>query len=194
VRGEVSPGLATAGQLGGSQAGLRARYALSPRVHLAARLSGPLQSRLGKEAAVALDVRPIAAVPVTMTIERRIGLDRGGRDAFAVGAFGGFDRTLTPGLRLDGSGQAGGVGLKRRDAYVDGALRVERTLMAPGRLRLGVGAGVWGGAQPSASRVDVGPQLVARVGGVRVGAEWRQRVAGNARPDSGPVLSLGADF
>jgi hypothetical protein len=31
-------------------------------------------------------------------------------------------------------------------------------------------------------------------GGLRLGAEWRQRVAGKAKPGSGPALSLGADF
>jgi hypothetical protein len=190
VRGDVSPGLAAAGQLGGSQVGVRARFALAERVHLAARLSGPLQSRLGKEAAIAVDVRPFRAVPVTLTLERRIGLDRGGRDAFSMGAFGGFDRQVARGLRLDGYAQAGIVGLRRRDAYVDGSLRVARDVIGP----VSAGAGLWGGAQPGAARLDVGPQLVLRTGGLRLGAEWRQRVAGDARPDSGPVLSLGADF
>jgi hypothetical protein len=194
ARGEVAPGLAAAGQLGGSQAGVRVRYAMSDHVHLAARLSGPLQSRLGKEAALALDVRPVASVPITLMVERRIGLDRGGRDAFGIGAFGGFDRELAPRLRLDGYAQAGVVGLKRRDPYVDGALRAERELLRGPGLRVGFGAGAWGGAQPGAARLDVGPQLVARLSGVRLGAEWRQRVAGNAKPGSGPVLSLGADF
>lgn len=190
VRGDTSPGLATAGQLGGSQAGVRARMRLMPGLHLAGRLSGPLRSRFGKEAAVGLDVRPLDSVPVTFMVERRIGLDRGGRDAFGIGAFGGFDRTVSTGLRLDGYAQAGLVGLRRWDGYVDGALRVEQSVIKT----IGVGAGVWGGAQPGAARLDIGPQLVVHTGRFRIGAEWRQRVAGDARPGSGPVLSLGADF
>lgn len=190
VRGDTSPGLATAGQLGGSQAGVRARMRLMPGLHLAGRLSGPLRSRTGMEAAIGLDVRPVDSVPVTLMVERRIGLDRGGRDAFVIGAFGGFDRTVAPGLRLDGYAQAGLVGLGRRDGYVDGALRVEQSVTNA----IGIGAGVWGGAQPDAARLDIGPQLVVHTSRFRIGAEWRQRVGGNARPGSGPVLSLGADF
>lgn len=198
LRGDVSPGLASAGQLGGSQAGVRARLRLSQAMHLAARISGPLSANSGKEAAVALDLQPIRNLPVTFTIERRLGLDRGGRDAFGLGAFGGFDRMLTPRLRLDGYAQAGLVGLRSRDAYVDGAFRVERTLFQSGEVSVGAGAGLWGGAQPGAARVDAGPQLVARLPlgprRVRLAAEWRQRVAGDARPGSGPALTLGADF
>lgn len=197
VRGAAGPGLASAGQLGGSQAGVRVRYDLGSGLAAAVRVSGPLRSRLGKEAAVALDWRPIRRVPLTFTIERRAGLDRGGRDAFAAGLFGGIDVAL-PLARIDGYGQAGMVGLRRRDAYVDGAVRVERALLGAGRLRIAAGAGAWGGAQPGAARLDIGPQLVAHVpvgnGGVRIGAEWRARVAGHARPGSGPALSIGADF
>jgi len=29
---------------------------------------------------------------------------------------------------------------------------------------------------------------------IRIGVQWRERVAGNARPGSGAVLSIGADF
>ena len=190
VRGDTSPGLATAGQLGGSQAGVRARMRLMPGLHLAGRLSGPLRSRFGMEAAIGLDVRPLDSVPVTLMVERRIGLDRGGRDAFGIGAFGGFDRTVAPGLRLDGYAQAGVVGIRRRDGYVDGALTAEQSVTKA----IGIGAGVWGGAQPGAARLDIGPQLVVHTSHFRIGAEWRQRVAGDARPGSGPVLSLGADF
>jgi len=198
VRGEAGPGLASAGQLGGSQAGVRARYDLGSGLAAAVRISGPLRSSRGKEAALTLDWRPIRRVPLTFTIERRAGLDRGGRDAFAAGAFGGFDAPIPFGGRVDGYAQAGVVGLKRRDAYVDGAIRVERTLIRSGRFRVAAGAGAWGGAQPGVARVDIGPQIVAHVpvghGGVRIGAEWRARVAGHARPGSGPALSIGADF
>jgi hypothetical protein len=198
VRGKAGPGLASAGQLGGSQAGVRAGYAFAPDLSAALRISGPLRSRLGKEAAVALDWRPVRRLPVTITIERRVGLDRGGRDAFAAGVFGGGEVSLPLDLRLDGYGQAGIVGLSRRDLYADGAVRLERPLIESGRFRLAAGAGAWGGAQPGASRLDIGPQLVAHVpvgrGALRIGAEWRERVAGRARPGSGPALSIGADF
>jgi hypothetical protein len=184
--------------LGGSQIGFRARYRLTDRVHLAARVSTPTGNSRGKEAALALDVTPIKAVPLTITIERRVALDDGGRNALGVGLFGGFEREILPRIQVDGYGQAGVVGIRTRDLYADGALRVERAVARVGRARLGVGAGLWGGAQPGVSRFDVGPQVVAHapIGrlSIRFGAEWRQRATGNARPGSGPVLSLGADF
>jgi hypothetical protein len=199
VRSASASTLATGGQLGGSQAGMRARVRLDRGLHAAARLSTPLSGAQGAEAAIGVDWRPAPTLPITLTVERRIGLDRGGRDAFAAGAFGGFDQVPLPaGFKLDGYGQAGVVGLKRRDMYVDGAVRAERRIAALGPASIAVGAGVWGGAQPGASRLDLGPQIVVRVpvahGGLRLGAEWRQRVAGNARPGSSPALSLGADF
>jgi hypothetical protein len=198
VRGKAAPGLASAGQLGGSQAGIRVRYDLGSGLAAALRVSGPLRSRLGKEAAAALDWRPIRRVPVPVSIVRRAGLDRDGRDAFAAGVFGGGGVPLPLGFSLDGYGQAGLVGLKRGDAYVDGAVRMERKLVDAGRFRLAAGAGAWGGAQPGVSRLDLGPQIVAHVpvadGGLRLAAEWRFRVAGDARPGSGPAFSMGADF
>lgn len=199
VRSASAATLATGGQLGGSQAGVRARLRLGRGVHAAARLSAPLDSEAGAEASLGLDWRPVAGLPITLIIERRVSLDRGGRDAFAAGLVGGIDQVRLPAkFRLDAYGQAGVVGLKRRDAYVDGAVRVDRPVVALGPARVAVGAGVWAGAQPGASRLDLGPQIVFRVpvtqGGLRLGAEWRQRVSGNARPGSGPALSLGADF
>ncbi|QHL89999.1 hypothetical protein GVO57_03095 [Sphingomonas changnyeongensis] len=120
-----------------------------------------------------------------------MAIERGGRNAVALTLFGGVDDVMLPhGLRLSGYGQAGLVGLKRRDAFVDALVRVERPLGA--RLRLG--AALWGGAQPGAARLDAGPQLALRLGRMRIAAEWRQRIAGRARPGSGPALSLGADF
>ena len=63
-------------------------------------------------------------------------------------------------------------------------------------LRLGALAA--GAVQPGAARVDVGPRLTLRlpqVGeGGRIALDWRQRIAGDARPESGLALTLAADF
>jgi hypothetical protein len=44
----------------------------------------------------------------------------------------------------------------------------------------------------------MGPEVRLRLpvagGHMRLSAEWRQRVAGNARPASGPTIALVADF
>jgi len=52
--------------------------------------------------------------------------------------------------------------------------------------------------QRGAARLDIGPSLgLALPLGtrtLRLAADWRQRIAGPSRPNSGPALSLGTDF
>ena len=74
---------------------------------------------------------------------------------------------------------------------VDGALTLTRPLY---RNFYG-GIGVWGGAQPGLYRIDAGPRLSYRVrDNIKVHLDYRQRLAGNALPGSGPVVTLAADF
>lgn len=184
-------GLAPGGQLGASQAGVRATLPISRHLAVAARLSAPIAAPHGKEAALALDWCLPPRLPVTLSIERRIGLDRGGRDAWAVGVFGGVsDFRLTGRMTVDIYAQAGLVGARRRDGYADGAIRILHPLGRHGF----AGAGLWAAAQPGVARLDVGPMLGVRVGRARLSMEWRARIAGAAHPASGPALSLGADF
>ncbi|MGP1282460.1 MAG: hypothetical protein ACTS1X_05745 [Parasphingopyxis sp.] len=201
--GDGVEALADDGELGGSQAGIRARYrivrAAGFEAALAARLSRPIERDNGAEAAIGVAVRPAADIPVELTAERRIALDHGGRDAWAIGIAGGvYRRPLPFGLELDGYAQAGVVGARSRDLYGDAALIVSRPVPLGGRGTLSFGGGVWAGAQPGASRVDIGPEASVRLpvgnGGVRLSLSWRERVAGSAAPGSGPALTLGADF
>lgn len=186
-----SAGLAPGGQLDASQAGVRATVRIRDDLAAAVRLSAPLAVPTGREAALALDWRPDPHLPVTFTLERRIALDRGGRDAWGVGAFGGASELPVIGrATLDIYAQAGLVGARRRDAYADGAARITHPIRASGF----AGAGLWGAAQPGVARLDIGPLLGARIGRARVSLEWRARIAGRAAPASGPALSLGADF
>lgn len=195
--GDAGLGLRTSGQLGGSQVGMRVFWEPGPRgFALTGRISTPLGVRLGREASVGLGYRTRFG---GILLERRIGLDRGGRDAMALTAFGGVsDVGVRAGFRLDAYAQAGLVGFKSRDRFIDGAVRVERTLLEANRSRLSAGAGIWGGAQPGISRIDAGPQLVALVpvgaAALRISAEWRARIAGNAAPGSGPSVTAGFDF
>ena len=197
LRDERAAVLAAGGTLGGSQAGLRLLYrvnrdvsrplALSARLYMAVR-SGP-----AAEAALGLDWRPLAGLPVHILAERRQGLGRGGRSAFALALHGGVSERLPYGFRLDAYGQAGIVGARSRDRFADGAARVTLPF-GP----VSVGAGIWGGAQPGLARLDAGPHAAIhlRLAGepVRLAAEWRLRVVGEARPGSGPVVTFGSDF
>jgi hypothetical protein len=194
--------LAPAGRLGGAQAGLRVDYALRPasrlRPALYGRVSGALGEPVAAEAAVGIALRP-AALPIALAIERRAALSHGGRNDFALIIAGGlYRRPLTRHLRIDGYGQAGMVGLTRPDAFVDGRLTIETVAGHQGSGDIAIGAGLWGGAQPGLARLDIGPQVTVRLPlgsrHVRLGLEWRQRIAGEARPASGPAISAGLDF
>jgi hypothetical protein len=189
--------LAPGGTLGGSQAGARLAYRFaggpSRPLALTARLSGPL-GRAGAEGAVGVEWRPIAAFPFSMLAERRQALGREARSAFAFAVHGGVSRhQVARGVTLDGYAQAGIVGARSRDLFADGSAS-----LSVGAGRVEIGAGVWAGAQPGASRLDLGPRLSVRLpastGSLRLSAEWRIRVAGDARPGSGPALTLGAGF
>jgi hypothetical protein len=189
--------LANGGQLGGSQVGARIFYTPGPQVlALTARVSAPLASPRGREASVGVALR---SKNVGLIVEQRFAVDKGGRNAPSVTAYGGVSEVqLGHGIRLDGYAQAGVVGIKHPQGFVDGAIRLETTVTQDRGSRLSTGVALSGGAQPGVSRLDIGPQLVARVpvGGtaLRVSAEWRQRVAGNAAPGSGPAVTVGFDF
>lgn len=188
-----------AGQLGGSQAGLALAWRATDALSLTARVSTPLESGRGKEAALGIAWRPLAGIAAELAAERRVALDSGGRDAFAVSLRGGVSALALPlDFRLDAWGQAGAVGLDRRDGFIDGQAVVTRHLAGRGPLRLAAGAGLWGAAQPGAQRIDIGPELVMRLkagpADLRLSAGWRLRIAGDARPGSGPAVTLSQGF
>lgn len=191
VRGS-GPAAPFSPQLGGSQAGARLTYALgdSRRFAIAARFSSALAMRQ-REAALGVDWRP-TALPVHLFAEQRIAITsaRGGP---SLGVIAGLPATpIAAGFSLDGYGQAGAIARGGGEAFVDGAVHLTRRVAG---IELGLGA--WGGAQRGAARLDIGPAASVAIPAVvplRVSVEWRQRVAGKARPTSGPALSIGADF
>jgi hypothetical protein len=150
--------------------------------------------RRGGEVAAGVRVRPLVDIPVWLTAERRQAVGRygGGRNAWAVFLEGGmYDRPLPWRFSFDTYLQAGVVGMKSRDWFVDGAFSVTR----PVYRNFSAGFGVWGAAQPGLSRLDVGPRVSMKVrNNLKVHLDWRQKVAGNARPGSGPALTLSGDF
>jgi len=188
-----SSSLASGGQLGASQAGARLIYNLDRRLAVAARLSSDV-GRRGGEVAAGIRVHPLVSIPVWITAERRqaIGKYGGGRSDFALFLESGlYERPLPWRFSLDTYLQGGVVGLKSRDLFVDGGLWVTRPIYR----NFSAGFGVWGGAQPGLYRVDAGPRVTMRVrNNVKLHLDWRQRLAGNARPGSGPALTLAGDF
>lgn len=199
--GDSKAALATAGGLGGAQAGARIRWRINnaapTRAALSARITRPLNGTRGLEAAVGAEWRPVAAQTAWLAVERRFALDAHARNAWSAYMAGGFWKPNLPfGFIADGYSQAGVVGARRRDLFADGALRVSRPLSRPEGIR--VGAGVWGAAQPGTARLDIGPHVSAPLRlskqPLRLSADFRFRVAGQARPRSGLAVTLGTDF
>jgi len=198
----LNPGLASAGSLGGSQAGLRITWKPLRQVGVHLRASTALmpqgrggQTMAGGEGALGVSWQPLRQLPVRFLAERRQRLGSalgGGRNAFAFLAEGGlYDQALPFGLRLDGYGQAGVVGLSSRDLFADGALAATYPVLP----RLSFGGGLWGGIQPGLSRFDAGPRVSYQLSPrLRAQVDYRFRVTGNARPGSGPALNLSAGF
>lgn len=183
-------------QLGGSQGGVRVDYALGRGLAATGRLAAPAAGA-GREASLGIAWRP-AGVPLRFVAEQRVALD-GGRGGPALGISGGVSELPLPaGFRLEGYAQGGAILRRGVERYVDGSARVARTLTDVGGITLDVGGGAWGGAQRGVARLDIGPSIGARlpIAGrtVRLAVDWRQRIAGGARPGSGPALSLGSDF
>lgn len=188
----------TGSQLGGSQTGARLAYALGParRVAIVGRIASPLAGS-GQEGAIGIEWRP-THLPVRLVAEQRIGINgaAGGPSLAVVGGINPLP--IGHGFRLEGYGQAGIIGRGGVIGYADGAVRVHRQVAMIGESAIDVGGGGWGAIQPGVARLDLGPSIGARLpvgtNGLRVSLDWRQRVAGVARPGSGPALSIGTDF
>ncbi|HYI42803.1 MAG TPA: hypothetical protein VD768_04190 [Sphingomicrobium sp.] len=194
LRGVPQPGaLASGGTLGGSQGGARVTYAFNRSLAASLRMTSPIGGSTGAELAGGIRWAPLRSVPVAITAERRQSLSpHGGRSDFALFAEAGLYRRPMPWrFELDAYAQAGIVGLAERDLFADGAIAFTRPVYG----RFSAGFGTWGGYQPGLYRIDAGPRLSIRVrDNIRAHIDWRQRIVGNAQPNSGPALTLAADF
>ncbi|MEY4722294.1 MAG: hypothetical protein RIQ46_2019, partial [Pseudomonadota bacterium] len=190
---------------GASQAGAVIRYRLDPhsghRPALFLRATAALNRSRERDVAAGLVLRPVPALPVAVSAEARISDSRAGirtrPAAFAHTELAPID--LPGGWRAEAYGQAGLVGGRGGTAFADGQLRVDRPVARFGPAELRAGGGAWAGAQEGVSRVDVAPgvTLGLPMGGAasaRVALDWRFRIAGNARPETGPALTLSAGF
>jgi hypothetical protein len=184
--------LASGGTLGGSQAGARLAFAFNRALAASLRLTSNIGGENGAEVALGMRWTPLRSVPASITFERRQRIGNAGRSAFALFAEGGvYERPVPFKFTLDAYAQAGVVGFKHSDYFADGAM----TFTRPVWRRFSAGVGVWGGVQPGVYRVDAGPRVSLRVGrSMRVHFDYRQRLAGEAFPGSGPAVTIAGDF
>jgi hypothetical protein len=185
--------LASGGTLGGSQAGARLVYRFTPAIAASLRFSSSVGGVRGAEVAGGLRWQPLRSLPVALTVERRQRLGRyGGRSAFAALVEGGlYQRPLGAGFKLDAYAQGGVVEVKQPMWFADGALTATRPLFR----NISGGLGMWAGGQTGLYRVDAGPRLTLDIGrGLKMHLDYRQRLAGDALPQSGPALTVTGDF
>ncbi len=201
-----APGAAS---YGASQVGAVLRYRLGdggagdPYAYMraSAAIDAPGKDR---EVALGLGVRPIASLPLRALLEVRAQDSAAGpvrlRPVVAVITELPW-QDLPLGTRGEVYAQAGYVGGREGTAFFDAQALVDRPVagLLPKATELRVGAGAWAGGQRGAVRFDVGPRLTLGVdlGGQargRVALDWRFRVGGNARPGSGPALTVASSF
>lgn len=194
---------------GASQVGAVLQYRIAPEAardpRLYARAYRALVRRGEQEVALGASVRPFPRVPVRIAGEVRLTDAAFTNEvrplAYAVTELAPI--RLPYGAQVEAYGQAGWVGGASATAFADGQASVTREveLVAEATgdaLRVSVGAGAWGGAQDDAQRIDLGPtmRLDLTVGDVpaRLSLDWRERVGGQAGPDSGLAATLSARF
>jgi hypothetical protein len=193
------------GQYGGSQSGLIATYALShfagkpDKTKLALLLRGAIahDNIAEREVAAGLRWHPVRKVPISLTVERRFRNARS--DAFAAYVAGGVSEVALPlDFRLDGFAQTGFVTRKDGGAFFDASARAERSVSQIGPLPIRAGVGLWTGGQEGIFRIDAGPTISGQIPvadtRLRISADWRFRIAGDATPASGPALTLSTAF
>lgn len=189
---------------GRSQVGAVARYSLAPtsnhRPQAYLRAAAALQGAREEEAALGLSARPLAHVPVRVAAELRASQRVDGTQlrpaVYAVTELPA--QSLPLGASAEAYAQAGYVGGQAHTAFVDGQVRVDRSVVRHDDFDLRAGGGAWGGAQRGSARLDVGPSasVTFAVGEARgrLAADYRFRVAGDAEPASGPAITLSAGF
>lgn len=194
---------------GASQAGAVLQYRLVPGSardpRLYARAYRALVRRGESELALGASLRPVPLVPLRMAGEVRY-TDAAFSNTYRPAAYAVTELAplaLPYGAQLEAYGQAGWVGGAGATGFADGQASITRSLPLAARLsdnalRVSLGVAAWGGAQRDAQRFDVGPTMRfdVRLGEVpaRLTIDWRERVAGDAAPDSGVAATLSTGF
>ena len=184
-RGGSPTGTLGNGQYGGSQSAVIAAIPVlrfsgnhSPaRLSIAGRVSVAHGQMRERELAAGVRWRPVARIPVQVIAERRFRQDR--PDAFAALVAGGQSVHLPLRFRLDGYGQAGFVSGQGGGPFADVAAHAYRSIAQSQRASFAIGAGIWAGGQGNLMRMDIGPNMRAKVtaGGAQFlfDASWRWR-------------------
>lgn len=194
---------------GASQIAASLQYRIAPESRHDPRASLRIYHALVRdgetELAANLSARPVGALPLRFFGEVRATRNPSGTDYRPAG----YAVTEIPPQRLplrfalETYGAAGYVGGEADTYFAEGQAAVTREVVSfkgldDQRMRLSFGGAAWGGAQKDASRFDIGPtlRLDLSVGEVpaRISVDWRERVAGDAAPESGVAATVSTRF
>lgn len=214
ARSGSGPANALGARYGGSQAAFQAAYRINPNKKTIWDVSFRAQSAFNnddfndQEIAAGLRVQPHEKLPVSIIAERRLRTNSA--DGFAFYAAGGKSALpLAAKFKLDIYGQAGISTAGPDTLFFDGSAQILRPIHSNDKITIAAGAGAWTGGQSgnqtlgqnSAQRLDIGPSLSIKllsgqkhIRNFRLSGDWRERVAGNAAPNSGAAITLSADF
>ncbi|WP_419815964.1 hypothetical protein [Glacieibacterium sp.] len=200
-------GLGVAPLLGGGQAGstlsftpdplARQPFSVTLRTAIPLRGDGLGTGFEGHGAQVALGARWQALPWMALSAERLVAVGSQGRDAWTLRAAGGGSHKVGR-LLVDGYAEAGVVGASRRDVYASVQARAVVPIPIASGWTLQPGVGLWSSVQRAGGqtldRVDVGPTVSLQLPHATLSLDYRYRVTGNVRPDSGVALTLSARF
>lgn len=190
--------LAAAGQYGGSQSGLIAHYRVVDAIRLDLQFRAAITPQSNGEREVALGLRwqPVKLLPLRIIAERRFRDKQ--PDRFAIAIAGGTPSLHLPvGFKLESYGQAGWVDGSDSSWFFDASAQATKPVFQDKKASLSLGVGAWTGGQRGAQRLDIGPRLDLSLSPkipLRLSADWRFRLAGNAAPENGPAVTLSSSF
>jgi hypothetical protein len=185
-------GVAASPVLGGGQFGASVAFLPDPYAHrplaLVARANVAATARGidANSAQLALGLRQSLLPGVSLSAERLLPLGPATRGDWTLRLAAGGSA-----WRLNFYGEAGV--LAGGTIYAGAQANARLLRIGPATLSAGSWASLQSG-HPDVWRVDVGPSVSAQFRGVRLQADWRQRVGGNAAPGSGPVVTVAAGF
>lgn len=193
--------------LGGGQSSAQIAYTRQPLarrpLYAVARLtvanSGGFAPSSGaaSSAEAALGLRWQAVPQISISGERTFRVNHTGRAAWTVRLAGGHAAQFGPVL-ADAYAEAGVVGFSSFDPFASLQARAA-VPFSIASLHVEPGIGLWSGWQRTAltvDRLDMGPtvMVVSDRWNLRASADYRLNLAGNARPGSGPAVTISSAF
>ncbi len=196
VRAGGNAGVAVAPVLGGGQSGAALAWAPDPLAAqpLAVTLRGTIaHDDGGRSAIAAVGIAWHPFTGITLAAERLLPIGPSARGDWAVRIAGGLSRSAGA-IDASAYGEAGAVGPV---VYAAAQAHLGATVHRYG-IALGPGFGGWASVQhgygTTVDRLDLGPGFVVRAARLSLSADYRFRVAGNAAPGSGLVMTFAAAF